>query len=111
MRIIPIIDMNEELVDLIKKRAWYSVAYRNEKDYINMVDSSRVVLFRKENGEIGRYSYSLERSGEQRVDGFVRADKETGETKLVYWRTTMNHTGLSNGISVGDSYEKILTEY
>ena len=23
----------------------------------------------------------------------------------------MNHTGLSNGISVGDSYEKILTEY
>ena len=57
MRIIPIIDMNEELVDLIKKRAWYSVAYKNEKDYINMVDSSRVVLFRKENGEIGGYSY------------------------------------------------------
>lgn len=55
--------------------------------------------------------YSLERSGDQRVDGFIRADKETGETKLVYWRTTMNHTGLSNGISVGDSYEKILTEY
>lgn len=61
--------------------------------------------------KIGRYSYSLERSGEQRVDGFVRADKETGETKLVYWKTTMNHTGLSNGISIGDSYEKILTEY
>lgn len=57
------------------------------------------------------FFYSLKQSGDQRVDGFIRADKETGETKLVYWRTTMNHTGLSNGISVGDSYEKILTEY
>ena len=57
------------------------------------------------------FFYSLKQSGDQRVDGFIRADKETGETKLVYWRTTMNHTGLSNGISVCDSYEKILTEY
>lgn len=57
------------------------------------------------------FFYSLKQSGDQRVDGFIRADKETGETKLVYWRTTMNHTGLSNGISVGDSCEKILTEY
>ncbi len=61
--------------------------------------------------KIGRYSYSLERSGEQRVDGFVRADKETGETKLVYWKTTMNHTGLANGISIGDSYKRISVEY
>lgn len=61
--------------------------------------------------KITEFFYSLKQSGDQRVDGFIRADKETGETKLVYWRTTMNHTGLSNGISVGDSYEKILTEY
>lgn len=57
------------------------------------------------------FFYSLKQSGDQRVDGFIRADKETGETKLVYWRTTMNHTGLSNGISVGDSYEKISAKY
>ena len=55
--------------------------------------------------------YSLERSGDQRVSCLVRADKETGETKLVQWITTMNNTGLANGISIGDSYEKILTEY
>ena len=55
--------------------------------------------------------YSLEQSGDQRVSCLVRADKETGETKLVLWRTNMDHTGLANGISIGDSYEKILTEY
>ena len=55
--------------------------------------------------------YSLERSGDQSVSCLVRADKETGETKLVLWRTNMDHTGLANGISIGDSYEKILTEY
>ena len=55
--------------------------------------------------------YSLERSGDQSVGCLVRADKETGETKLVLWRTNMDHTGLANGISIGDSYEKILTEY
>lgn len=57
------------------------------------------------------FFYSLKQSGDQRVDGFIRADKETGETKLVYWRTTMNHTGLANGISIGDSYEKISAKY
>ena len=57
------------------------------------------------------FFYSLKQSGDQRVDGFIRADKETGETKLVQWITTMNNTGLANGISIGDSYEKILTEY
>lgn len=55
--------------------------------------------------------YSLEQSGDQSVGCLVRADKETGETKLVQWITTMNNTGLANGISIGDSYEKILTEY
>ena len=55
--------------------------------------------------------YSLERSGDQSVGCLVRADKERGETKLVQWITTMNNTGLANGISIGDSYEKILTEY
>ena len=55
--------------------------------------------------------YSLERSGDQSVSCLVRADKETGETKLVQWITTMNNTGLANGISIGDSYERILTEY
>ena len=57
------------------------------------------------------FFYSLKQSGDQRVDGFIRADKERGETKLVQWITTMNNTGLANGISIGDSYEKILTEY
>ena len=55
--------------------------------------------------------YSLERSGDQSVSCLVRADKETGETKLVQWITTMNNTGLANGISIGDSYERILAEY
>ena len=55
--------------------------------------------------------YSLEQSGDQSVGCLVRADKERGETKLVQWITTMNNTGLANGISIGDSYEKILTEY
>ena len=55
--------------------------------------------------------YSLERSGDQSVNCLVRADKETGETKLVRWRTNMDHTGLANGISIGDSYERILAEY
>ena len=55
--------------------------------------------------------YSLERSGDQSVGCLVRADKETGETKLVLWSTNMDHTGLANGISIGDSYERILTEY
>ena len=55
--------------------------------------------------------YSLERSGDQSVGCLVRAAKERGETKLVQWITTMNNTGLANGISIGDSYEKILTEY
>ena len=50
--------------------------------------------------------YSLERSGDQSVGCLVRADKERGETKLVQWITTMNNTGLANGISIGDSYEK-----
>ena len=57
------------------------------------------------------FFYSLKQSGDQRVSCLVRADKETGETKLVQWITTMNNTGLANGISIGDSYEKILTEY
>ena len=55
--------------------------------------------------------YSLERSGDQSVSCLVRADKETGETKLVQWITTMNNTGLTNGISIGDSYERISAEY
>ena len=55
--------------------------------------------------------YSLERSGDQSVRCLVRADKETGETKLVLWMTDMDHTGLANGISIGDSYERILAEY
>ena len=55
--------------------------------------------------------YSLERSGDQSVSCLVRADKETGETKLVYWKTNMDHTGIANGISIGDSYERILAEY
>ena len=55
--------------------------------------------------------YSLERSGDQSVGCLVRADKETGETKLVYWWTDMDHTGIANRISIGDSYERILAEY
>ena len=55
--------------------------------------------------------YSLERSGDQSVSCLVRADKETGETKLVHWMTNMDHTGIANGISIGDSYERILAEY
>lgn len=55
--------------------------------------------------------YLLERSGDQNVSCIVRVNKETGERKLVYWRTTMNNTGLTNGISIGDSYERILAEY
>ena len=55
--------------------------------------------------------YSLERSGDQSVSCLVRADKETGETKLVQWITTMNNTGLTNGISIGDFYERISAEY
>ena len=55
--------------------------------------------------------YSLERSGDQRVSCLVRADKETGETKLVHWMTNMDHTGIANRISIGDSYERILAEY
>ena len=55
--------------------------------------------------------YSLEQSGDQSVGCLVRADKERGETKLVQWITTMNNTGLANGISIGDSYERILAEY
>ena len=55
--------------------------------------------------------YSLERSGDQSVSCLVRADKETGETKLVHWKTNMDHTGIANGISIGDSYERILAEY
>ena len=55
--------------------------------------------------------YSLERSGDQRVSCLVRADKETGETKLVHWMTDMDHTGIANRISIGDSYERILAEY
>ena len=55
--------------------------------------------------------YSLEQSGDQSVGCLVRADKERGETKLVQWITTMNNTGLANGISIGDSYEKISTKY
>ena len=55
--------------------------------------------------------YILERSGDQRVRCLVRADKETGETKLVCWTTDMDHTGIANRISIGDSYERILAEY
>ena len=55
--------------------------------------------------------YSLERSGDQRVGCLVRADKETGETKMVQWWTDMDHTGIANRISIGDSYERILAEY
>ena len=58
-----------------------------------------------------KFFYSLERSGDQSVRCLVRADKETGETKLVLWMTDMDHTGLANGISIGDSYERILAEY
>ena len=57
------------------------------------------------------FIYLLERSGDQSVGCLVRADKETGETKLVQWITTMNNTGLANGISIGDSYEKISAKY
>lgn len=57
MRIIPIIDLNEELIDLIKKRAWYSIAYSNENDYMNLIDSERFVLFRRDGGDIGGYCY------------------------------------------------------
>lgn len=56
-------------------------------------------------------TYVLEQSGNQRVACYVRTDKETGETKLVHWWTNMDHTGLANGISIGDSYERILAEY
>ena len=72
------------------------------------------ILLKKEfpNKEEKRGSfYSLERSGDQSVSCLVRADKETGETKLVHWMTNMDHTGLANGISIGDSYERILAEY
>ena len=55
--------------------------------------------------------YSLERSGDQHLNCIVRVNKETGERKLVYWRTTMNNTGLTNGILIGDSYERISAEY
>jgi hypothetical protein len=61
--------------------------------------------------KIAESIYSLERSGDQSVGCLVRADKERGETKLVQWITTMNNTGLANGISIGDSYEKISTKY
>lgn len=57
------------------------------------------------------FIYSLERSEDQSVGCLVRADKETGETKLVQWITTMNNTGLTNGISIGDFYERISAEY
>lgn len=57
MRIIPIVNMSEELVDLIKKRAWYSVAYQDEKDYINFIDSSRIIVYRKDTGELGGYCF------------------------------------------------------
>ena len=57
------------------------------------------------------FFYSLKQSGDQRVRCLVRADKETGETKLVRWWTDMDHTSLANGISIGDSYERILAEY
>lgn len=55
--------------------------------------------------------YFLEGSENQRVVYDIRTDKETGETKLVSWMTSMNHTGLTNGILIGDSYERILAEY
>ena len=57
------------------------------------------------------FFYSLKQSGDQRVRCLVRADKETGETKLVCWTTDMDHTGIANRISIGDSYERILAEY
>lgn len=56
-------------------------------------------------------TYVLKRSENQCVACYVRTDKETGETRLVLWMTTMNHTGIVNGISMGDSYERILEEY
>lgn len=59
----------------------------------------------------GEIIYSLEQSEDQSVGCLVRADTETGETKLVLWMTNMNHTGLANGISIGDSYERISAEY
>lgn len=55
--------------------------------------------------------YFLEGSENQRVVYDIRTDKETGETKLVSWMTSMNHTGLTNGILIGDSYERISAEY
>ena len=70
-----------------------------EKEFPNMKEQKR------------KFFYSLERSGDQSVRCLVRADKETGETKLVLWMTDMDHTGLANGISIGDSYERILAEY
>ena len=57
------------------------------------------------------FFYSLKQSGDQRVRCLVRADKETGETKLVCWTTDMDHTGIANRISIGDSYERTLAEY
>ena len=61
--------------------------------------------------KITKSVYSLERLGDQSVACLVRTDKETGETKLVSWATTMNNTSLANGISIGDSYERISAEY
>ena len=55
--------------------------------------------------------YFLEGSENQRVVYDILTDKETGETKLVSWMTNMDHTGLANGILIGDSYERILEEY
>ena len=87
------------VLEVGKTQIYYGEDFNHlEKDFLNMKKIREII-------------YSLERSGDQSVGCLVRADKETGETKLVQWITTMNNTGLSNGISIGDSYERISAEY
>lgn len=86
------------VLDTGKTQIYYGESFDSlEKEFLNM----------EKRGSL----YSLKQSGDQGLSCSVRTDKETGETKLVYWRTTMNNTGIANGISIGDSYERILAEY
>ena len=65
----------------------------------------------KKAGDKSYNAYILEQSSNQILACLIREDKKTGEKKLVRWGTTVEHMGLTNGISIGDSYEKILEEY
>ena len=86
------------VLDTGKTQIYYGESFDSlEKEFLNM----------EKRGSL----YSLKQSGDQGLSCSVRTDKETGETKLVYWRTTMNNTGIANGISINDSYERILAEY